>query len=389
MAFFDKLKEFLVTIGEKLFFSKMRLCSFNVNGLQRYLKHDPELQQLNALQKIDILCFQETKLSGASREIFNIPNSNVYLNSSKNSSGYCGVSFMFKNIFPLSIIGELQGFDKKEEARYFESEFPDFTLINIYVPCADVESDRFITKENFLYFLSQRISKLQSDGKSVIIVGDFNISNTKLDSYYASSDPDFDSHPMRKWFSGFLIEHQLVDTFRHFHPEDIKYTCWNTYLDTRSSNCGARIDYILVSKSLLSVCIDCKILDDVMGSDHCPVVLDIQDSKLTTNWSKNKQIQSEYLNYSFQSKDLSHFFGIKRKLDTAPAIEVEVTSKKAKTQSTLLTHFNIKKSIVTCGHKEPCSLKQVIKKGPNKGRYFYCCAKPFVERCDFFQWQNG
>ena len=365
----------------------MKLCTFNINGLIRYLKTDRNLNRLLLDNGIDICCFQETKLSGLNRDIFAIPLSNVYLNSSKSSSGYCGIGFVFKESLPLSISIDLPGFNKNEEARYFESHFNDFILINVYVPNADLDSERFTVKENFLYFLSQRIFHLQTLN-NVIIVGDFNISHCPLDSYYAKEDENFDKHPLRVWFTEFLSEHNLVDIYRHFHPTEVKYTCWNTYLDSRSSNCGSRIDYILVNQSFLPFCNDCSILDDFHGSDHCPVVLEILDSKLSPSWRNNTlETTNNYLNYSYKSKTISDFFGLKRKTPDTTSDRQNIAKKKTQ-QSTLLTHFKIEKETVKCKCNQDCALKQVIKKGPNKGRYFYCCQMPFAVRCDFFKWQK-
>eukprot|EP00835_Amoeboradix_gromovi_P001867 NODE_95_length_21460_cov_0.300220.p6 type:complete len:368 gc:universal NODE_95_length_21460_cov_0.300220:17173-16070(-) len=364
----------------------MRLCTFNVNGLERITKNDDVLRKFIEKSHVDIICLQETKLSNSNREIFNFSESNVYLSSSQTSSGYCGVSFIFKQASAMSMTNILPGFEKKEEARYLECEFPNFVLINIYVPSAEFDSDRFIVKENFLYFLSQRVSKLQYQGKNVIIVGDFNISHREIDCYYSGSEKNFNEQPLRLFFTEFLIKHDLLDVYRHFHPDNVKYTCWNTYLDTRPSNCGARIDYILINTALLPLCQDCNIMDETLGSDHCPVILDIFDSKLDSNW-RNGIVEQQFLNYSYKSKNLKDFFGIKQKNRKKSDSEFSENVKKVK-QSTLLKHFNIDRKPVLCNHNEVSALKRVVKKGINKGRYFYCCNKPFNERCEFFQWQK-
>ena len=358
----------------------MRVCSFNINGLTRYLKRDPQLKKL--MEICDVVCLQETKLSNLNRIIVTIPNCNVYLNSSKTSGGYCGLSFIFKQLSPTYITNELKGFDVNE-ARYFECDLHEYILINVYVPNADITSERYPIKERFLYFLNERIEELKALNRFLVIVGDFNIAHTPIDSYYSNQDKEFTTHPLRNWFSTFLTRHGLVDTFRHFYPDTVKYSCWNTYLDTRSSNSGARIDYILVSQELLEKCNDCQVLDHFMGSDHCPVVLDI-----SIDLQEPLSPCTLFLNYSYAQKTLMKYFDISKSKDSSTTI-LSKPSKKRLTQSTLLPFYNIKKEPVKCNiHSEICNLKQVIKTGPNKGRYFYCCSLPFSDKCNFFQWQK-
>ncbi|TNY23190.1 Endonuclease/exonuclease/phosphatase [Rhodotorula diobovata] len=160
-----------------------------------------------------------------------------------------------------------------------------FVLINLYCP-NETNSDRLEFKLNFNRMVDRRVRGLVRAGREVIVVGDLNICASDLDT----AEPEkraresgleaFTDHPARRWLNDFTGENGvMIDITRRLHPERTgMFTCWNTKIDARPTNYGARIDYILITPGLLPWVKDSDIQRDVMGSDHCPVYLDLHDS---------------------------------------------------------------------------------------------------------------
>lgn len=312
----------------------MRLCTWNVNGLESLIRKGyftTFIQQTNP----DIICFQETKISRRKLAQWSVVTKdwNCFLSLCKSNEGYSGVGTFCKLFCPLFKAEEgITGFlpaeclswnskrpwfchlrgnptwretsysvgyhfevgedsDKllelDKEGRCIIVEFPDFVLFNIYVPF-NSDEETFEYKYLFLQSLSKRIEKLLQGGKNVVVCGDFNCARTRMDH----CDPDgifqkqprdipFELEPCRILLNEICTpKGPMVDVFRHFHPERIDaYTCWNAQTGARKTNFGTRIDYILANKEFVDSCIvDCDIVSDIYGSDHCPVYIDFHCS---------------------------------------------------------------------------------------------------------------
>ncbi|KAG8947017.1 Class II abasic (AP) endonuclease, partial [Tulasnella sp. 408] len=167
------------------------------------------------------------------------------------------------------------------EGRALVVDFGLFVLINVYCP-AETSDSRLSFKMNFHRLLEKRVRSLITEGREVILVGDINIAATPLDhgeGALASRQIGFYDHPPRAWYKSFLEpDGPMVDAVRQCHPgREGMYTHWSTLLSARGSNYGSRIDYILITKGLLPWFKFGDIQADVLGSDHCPVYIDLHD----------------------------------------------------------------------------------------------------------------
>ena len=249
----------------------MEIISWNVNGI-RAVHRKGELQNLLLNNSPDILCLQETKASREQLEegILNIDGYTSYFESSSVKKGYSGVAIYSKKE-PLYI--KNMGIDLFDgEGRYIEAKFDDFTLINCYFPNSQEKGKRLDYKLKFCNSLLEHCNSLVKKGENVILCGDYNIAHKEIDLTNPKrneQNPGFLPEE-RAWMSSFL-ENKYVDVFREFYPEEVKYTWWSYRFGARSKNIGWRIDYHCVNSSFMERVKDIQILDEVMGSDHCPV----------------------------------------------------------------------------------------------------------------------
>ncbi|XP_003744688.1 DNA-(apurinic or apyrimidinic site) lyase 2 [Galendromus occidentalis] len=308
-------------------------------------------------------------------------------------------------------------------------------VFNLYCPRNDPDRpERAQFKYNFNAMLEHQAVCLVKKGFHVILTGDMNISHKRIDN----CDPgeDFEESPARIWLTKMLDQQNdvyFVDVFRHMHPDaKEQYTCWNSQKSARLTNFGTRIDYIICDSKLLEYFESCDIHPDVMGSDHCPVsaVLKlnlISNEKLirkcTRNWPEfsGKQTSlSSFLVKKTSSAEsareptakkrssgaaggqatLSSFFAKKPKIAASDEPEStpvpERIEKSAKCKELNSNWKNILRgpppAPLCSGHGELSVLRIVKKDGINKGKRFYCCARPEGRsdnkeaRCSFFVW---
>ncbi len=254
-----------------------KLISWNVNGIRAALKKD----FLNFVKKEnpDILCIQETKAHPDQVDEILKDYDHHFWNSAE-KKGYSGTA-VFSKIKPIKIIyGD--GPMNDTEGRVITLEFEDYYLINVYTPNSKRQlerlEDRQIWDRNFLKFIKEFEKK-----KPVIICGDLNVAHKEIDIARPDSNKTTKTKPgtagftdqERKGMDNYL-DHGLIDTFRHFHPEKIQYSWWSYMFNARKNNVGWRIDYFLTSQKLKLKLKDAKILSEVMGSDHCPVTLELK-----------------------------------------------------------------------------------------------------------------
>lgn len=255
--------------------NKMRIISWNVNGIRAVYKKNlmAILERANA----DILCLQETKAhrDQVEPEVKTLGYPYDYW-SSAIRKGYSGVA-TFCRKEPQSIITSISYPEYENEGRIVITEHPHFLLYNIYFPNGGSGDERHQFKQEFLNRLFIHLKNKLQQGKEIILLGDYNIAHKTEDVYdpiRLSSVSGFLPEE-RQWMDS-LIELGFVDTYRHFN-RDIKekYTWWSYREFARVQNRGWRIDYICVSKGLEKCLTSSNIWDRVEGSDHCPVVLDI------------------------------------------------------------------------------------------------------------------
>ena len=252
---------------------QLKLISWNVNGLRAVVKK--EFFDSVAGMDPDILMLQETKLQEDQRseEMIQFKDYNSFWGYSTLKKGYSGVA-AYTRIVPESVTTEFGKPEFDGEGRVIQMDFPGFILFNVYFPNGQMSDERLAYKLEFYDWLLDYTQNLRDQGKSIIITGDFNTAHNEID--LKNPKPNSDR-------SGFLrierdvldrmLEMGYVDTFRYFHPEEVKYSWWSYRFNARKNNAGWRIDYFFVTRDLIEkgAVKDAFINNDIFGSDHCPV----------------------------------------------------------------------------------------------------------------------
>ena len=253
----------------------MRVYSWNVNGLRAVSKKN--FLEWRGQEAPDILCIQETKLQENQLEdnIKNIKGYYSYFSFSE-KKGYSGVATYTKEE-PISVkhgIG-IEKFDS--EGRILITEFKDFTLLNIYFPNGQRDEERLQYKLDFYEALFNYCDQLVNEGKKLVICGDYNTAHNEIDLKNPKPNEKTSGflRMERDWLDK-IIERGYTDTFRNMNPNKIKYSWWSYRFKARERNAGWRIDYHFVSNNLLDRVENTEILNEVYGSDHCPVMLELK-----------------------------------------------------------------------------------------------------------------
>lgn len=469
----------------------MKILTWNINGIRSLPKKlNSTLEFLNA----DIVCFQETKITrdALDSELALVEKYNAYFSFCRKRGGYSGVATFCDDLCaPIaaeegltaafsnsSWMSTLIGCYSKEAERIFaldqlkslDSEGrvmitkhlfrtrlePNKTfylhIFNVYCPRSDPEKiERKQFKLDFYKLLKFRVDEiLKLADHHVMIVGDLNCSHRRIDHCDPDEDPEFDQNESRLWLTEFLWNSEsnpngrFVDVFRQLYPmEKNAFTCWNTKISARQTNYGTRIDYILMDVELFrqNLIKSIQHSTDVFGSDHCPVVVDLDleiipakqlphlcsklmpefrgvQQKLTSFVVKRESTEivkevttNKKAKVEKKATTLLHFYeNFKKKAvssetvsSTAPSIsscsqksdasQSSQNSDEIKTQWKNIFAPAVKRSAPVCsGHSEPCVMRTVKKQGPNLNRQFYCCSRPpgakdnKDARCNHFEW---
>jgi exodeoxyribonuclease-3 len=251
----------------------MKIISWNVNGIRAAYKKG--FVEFVEREDPDILAVQETKAHKDQCEpgIVNAGDRKSYW-SSATRKGYSGVATFLREE-PKSVAHGI-GIEKYDsEGRFVVTEHEDFTFYNIYFVNGGSRHD---FKQEFLKDLFDHLKPQVKKGKPIIIAGDYNIAHKPIDIHdpvRLANESGFLPEE-RKWFDEF-IDLGFVDTFRHFHPnEPDRYSWWSYVERGRLGNRGWRIDYVCTTKNLSSRLKRAEVLDGQMGSDHCPVLLELK-----------------------------------------------------------------------------------------------------------------
>lgn len=253
----------------------MKLISWNVNGLRAIVNKGFKefFKEIDA----DIFCIQETKMQEAQLdenilEIFE--GYNAYWNSAE-KKGYSGTAIFTKQK-PLNVTYGIGKEEHDKEGRVITLEFEKFYMVNIYTPNSKRELERLDYRQLWEDEIRAYLLKLK-ENKSVVMCGDLNVAHTEIDLKNPKTNrknAGFTDEERAKMTE--LLNAGFVDTFRYKYPEvEGKYSWWSYMFHAREKNAGWRIDYFIVSENLKDKIEDAKILDDIYGSDHCPVELDL------------------------------------------------------------------------------------------------------------------
>lgn len=256
-------------------FAFMKLISWNVNGLRAVMKKDflQKLENMNA----DVLCIQETKAQDdqVKEALADLQGYHVYCNSAVRK-GYSGTAVLSK-VEPLSATTDMGIEEHDQEGRVITVEFEDFYLIDVYVPNSGAELARLDYRGNWDKALLAYMKRLE-EKKPVAICGDFNVAHEPIDIARPKENYNKAAGYTQKEIDGMdnFIAGGFVDTFRHFYPDKKDtYSWWSYRFGAREKNIGWRIDYFLISQSLVPRLQEAFIMQEIDGSDHCPVGIKI------------------------------------------------------------------------------------------------------------------
>lgn len=249
----------------------MKMISWNVNGIRACVGKG----FLDYFQSVDadIFCLQETKLQEGQITL-DLEGYHQYWNYAE-KKGYSGTAIFTKEK-PLSCSYGVGTNDNESEGRIITLEFKDFYLVNVYTPNSQRDLARLPVRLDWEVNLRNYLIELDKD-KSVILCGDLNVAHHEI---------DLKNPKPNKGNSGFTDEERgemtnllsagFIDSFRHLYPDQTDaYTWWSYMNKVRERNIGWRIDYFIMSKRLATVLKDSQIHSEIMGSDHCPVCIEI------------------------------------------------------------------------------------------------------------------
>jgi len=226
------------------------------------------------------MCFQEVKAESSQLppHVRNTPNYHVVFNSAQRK-GYSGVA-TYSKPKPRSISTGF-GIDRFDnEGRILITEYPWFTLFNIYFPNGKKNKERLEYKLSFYDTFLGIADNLVAEGKNIIVCGDFNTAHKEIDLSRPKENEKVSGFlPVERAWIDTFIDHGYVDTFRAFHSEPERYSWWDMKTRARERNVGWRIDYVFVNKEFMPKVQDAFILKDVNGSDHCPVGIELDIQK--------------------------------------------------------------------------------------------------------------
>lgn len=253
----------------------LRMLSWNVNGLRAVHKKGSLGRLLQSCP--DILCLQETKarVDQLPSDLKEMPGYCCYY-SSGDKKGYGGVGLLSRKK-PLQISNSLgiEGFD--DEGRAIVADYGSFILFNVYFPNGKASKERLQYKLEFYDNFLDLVVRLKSEGKNVVICGDVNTAHKEIDLARPKQNEKVSGFLLveRAWMDR-LVEHGFLDTFRIFNADGGNYSWWDQKTKARERNVGWRIDYFFVSDSLKDKVKSAFILKDIMGSDHCPVGIELE-----------------------------------------------------------------------------------------------------------------
>ncbi len=248
----------------------MKILSFNVNGIRAIMQKNFADDMRN--QDPDIICLQETKATVEQvKEVAGkLDGYHVFANEAE-KKGYSGTAILTKHN-PISVTYYIGHDEHDNEGRVTCAEFDDFYLITVYVPNSGSELLRLDYRKkwdaDFLKYL-KNLEKL----KPVVVCGDFNVAHKSIDLARPKENYNKAAGYMQDEIDGMdnFTNNGLIDTFRFVNGDEVKYSWWSYRAGARQKNIGWRIDYFLVSESIQSRIKDAFILNEVHGSDHCPV----------------------------------------------------------------------------------------------------------------------
>jgi len=254
----------------------MKLVSWNVNGIRAADKKG--LFDWFKSEKPDVACLQEIKAMAdqVPPHLKNTPGYHIFFNPAERK-GYSGVA-TYTNQKPKSVKNGF-GIDKfDKEGRILITEFASFTLFNIYFPNGKRDQERLDYKLDFYDTFLSYADNLKAEGKNIVVCGDFNTAHKEIDLARPKENEKISGFlPVERAWIDTFIDHGYVDVFREFNKEPNQYSWWSMRTRARERNIGWRIDYFFANKEFMQHVKNAFIMQDVMGSDHCPIGIEIEE----------------------------------------------------------------------------------------------------------------
>lgn len=253
----------------------MKIVSWNVNGVRAAVKKDfiNEFKQLDA----DIFCLQETKaqVDQTLEALADLKDYHIHAHHAV-KKGYSGVCIISKQA-PIDVTVNIGIEEHDQEGRVIAAEFEDFILVNVYVPNSGSGLKRLEYRSTWDKAFADYLADLRKK-KPIIVTGDFNVAHQAIDLARPKPNYNKTSGYTQVEIDGIdgLLSVGLKDAFRSKHPEKVQYTFWSVRFGARAKNVGWRIDYFLVDDRIYDTVEDSVILDQIMGSDHCPITLELK-----------------------------------------------------------------------------------------------------------------
>ena len=264
----------------------VRILSWNVNGIRAV--NNKEKKKIQGItfsdwvlkEDADIICVQETKahpdqLTGENANLISLGDYHSHFSSAE-KKGYSGVA-VYSKMKPIEVMHEIGSSELDKEGRTLILDFGSFVLFNIYYPNGKGSPARLKYKMDFYDAFLKRAEEFKNDGKTVVICGDFNTAHKEIDLARPKENSKVSGFlPLeRDWMDEF-VNSGFVDTFREFNTEPGNYTWWDLVTRARDRNVGWRIDYFFIDSNSVGKLNNAFIMADVMGSDHCPLGIDLK-----------------------------------------------------------------------------------------------------------------
>ena len=251
----------------------MKFISWNVNGIRACVQKG--FLEFFSQADADIFCIQETKMQEGQLEL-ELDGYHQYWNYAV-KKGYSGTA-VFSKTEPLSVVNGIGIEEHDQEGRVITLEYDDFYFVTVYTPNSQNELARLDYRMKWEDDFRAWLKKLE-EKKPVVVTGDMNVAHKEIDLKNPKTNrknAGFTDEERQKFTE--LLEAGLSDTYRYFYPEqEGVYSWWSYRFRAREKNAGWRIDYFCVSECLKDRLVDAGILTDIMGSDHCPVMLEMNE----------------------------------------------------------------------------------------------------------------
>ena len=252
----------------------MRLISWNLNGI-RAVEKKGLIEKIYSMNP-DVIGFQETKAQNdqVREALFGIDGYEIFSNSAE-KKGYSGTAILSKKK-PISFQNGIGIEEFDNEGRVLTCEFEEFYFVTVYVPNSGGQLLRLDYRISWDKAFLQYLKNLERS-KPVIVCGDFNVAHQPIDLKNPKANYNKSAGYMQQEIDGLdnYLNSGFIDTYREFHPDSIAYSWWSYRFNARAKNIGWRIDYFLSSNSIKNQIKDAFILDQMMGSDHCPVGIEM------------------------------------------------------------------------------------------------------------------